>query len=290
MMLKPAWDSVTIIGTGAVGLALIDFFNKQDVLIRSAWSSKAGRIQTDSGEYLEIRSNLPDRDEQIGALIFISTPDDMISTVANKLALTNIDWNQRTVVHCSGNLTSDELSSLAKAGAGVASMHPIQTFKPGDGSDRFRGITMSLEGDKKVTGDLEKIVELMHANSLHLTKEQKRALHIAAVFASNYMIALIYSAGKYLEKEGLEKGITFLEPLILQTARNIVEKGAAGSLTGPVARGDIISIRKHLNSLKTNDKMRKMYQILGMEAVEIVKLKGEISDDVIKEMLELLRL
>jgi predicted short-subunit dehydrogenase-like oxidoreductase (DUF2520 family) len=115
-------------------------------------------------------------------------------------------------------------------------------------------------------------------------------LHIAAVFASNYMIALIYSAGKYLEKEGLEKGITFLEPLILQTARNIVEKGAAGSLTGPVARGDIISIRKHLNSLKTNDKMRKMYQILGMEAVEIVKLKGEISDDVIKEMLELLRL
>jgi len=280
------WNSVTIIGTGAVGTALIDFFQNQEMVIQSVWGSRSGRIRTKTGDYLRIQSNLPENDDQTGALVFITTPDDLISTVANKLAVTNTEWKNRSVVHCSGNLTSEELSLLAKAGAGTASMHPIQTFKQGDSAERFRGITISLEGDMRTTDGLKKLVALMNANPIHLSKEQKRVMHIAAVFASNYMSALMYTAVEYLANEGMEEGIKILKPLILQTAQNIVKNGAVDSLTGPVARGDITSIRKHLNSLKTNDKMLSIYQILGKEAVEIAKVRGEVSNDVIGEMLE----
>ena len=279
--------SVTIIGTGAVGTALHDFFKKERIEIRSAWGSNSGNILTDSGEYLKVDTNLPVNDGQTGTFVFITTSDDLIREISDQLASANIDWKIRNVIHCSGNLTSDELSSLARAGAGTASMHPIQTFKKGDNAERFREITISLEGNARLTIELEEFITQMGARSLHLSKEQKRTVHIAAVFASNYMVSLMHSAADYLEKEGISEGIEILKPLILQTVQNIIEKGVTEALTGPVSRGDIASIRKHIDSLKTNDDMLTMYQILGKQAVGITRKRREIPDDIIREMMAL---
>lgn len=281
-------SAVTIIGKGALGTSIADFFKKNNILVYSEWNSKEGRVLTDSGHTRKVFSHIPVNNQQTASLVCITVPDDLIKTISDQLVNTEIEWPGKTVIHCSGNLSSDEMSSLAAAGARIASMHPIQTFKAGDGAERFMGITVSLEGDKKATDELEKLIALMNAKPIHLTKEQKRAMHIAAVFASNYMSALMHTAAEYLAKEGMEEGINILKPLILQTVQNIVNNGAVDSLTGPVARGDIASIRKHLDSLKTNDKMFRIYQILGKEAVEIAKLRGELSNDVIREMLEVL--
>ncbi len=287
MIDKSNKPSVTIIGTGALGASLGDFFLKNGIKLISVWNSKSGRVYTKSGDFQHVESNHPIHDQHTGTLVFITTPDDVIAEISDNLAGVNIDWGIRGVVHCSGNLTSEVLDVLAEAGAGTATMHPIQTFTKGDNSERFRGITFSLEGEPTTTAVLEKIVERMDARFIHLTKNQKRAVHIAAVFASNYMVSLMHGVGEYLAKEGIDNGLDILKPLITQTAQNIIEKGAIEALTGPVSRGDMISIQTHLRVLESDQELLHLYQLLGKEAVRIADKRGEVSKAQIKDMLEL---
>lgn len=278
--------SVSIIGTGAVGSALKDFFTKNQYEVRSTWNSKGGEIQYEgTAKKKRIHFTIPQNDDQIGNLIFITTPDDLISGIAVSLSEQKIPWHNKTVVHCSGNFTSDELNAVFNKGASIASMHPIQTFKKKDGFERFKGITISLEGEPKARDQLKPLIERMGANCLLLDKKQKRYLHISAVMASNYLVALMYSAENLLKDVQVDEGFTAIEPLIKQTMENIFDKGPAHSLTGPISRGDIESVETHLNELKGREQ-EVLYKILGLEALKITEQSGRISNQATKEIRE----
>ena len=288
MMNKPT--SVTVIGTGAVGSALLNFFRENDFVIRSEWNNQSGKIFKDSlSEPVSKNRSLPQTDDETGGLIFITTPDDEISKVVARLTQQSINWKERLVIHCSGNLTSKELEVLKVRGAQTASMHPIQTFKKGDSKDRFDRIYISLEGDDELCNRLEKLVIKMNAKPVRLNREQKRSLHIAAVFSSNYMVALLNLVGNYLNEQGLDEGLSLLEPLIRQTITNIFEKGTVQSLTGPISRGDYDSVQKHLQSLKNDDNIASLYKMLGREALNIAEKREEISESRISKLREILK-
>jgi len=282
--------SITIIGLGAVGSALLKFFEENGFVIRSVWDSRSGKILKDSKPDPVIKNHsFPQTENETGELVFITTPDDEISKVAEKLALQSINWEERSVIHCSGNLTSAELESLKNRGAQTASMHPIQTFKRGDGKDRFDQIYISLEGDNELCSRLEKLVKLMNAKQVRLNREQKRTLHIAAVFSSNYLVALLHLVENYLNKQSLDDGLNLLEPLISQTITNIFEKGTVQSLTGPISRGDFESVQKHLQSLKTDNNLADLYKILGREALNIAIKRENISESNVLQLREVLK-
>lgn len=280
--------TITIIGTGALGSTLQTFFDENGYLIRSTWNSKGGLIFFDQSEQYVDRT-LPESDDELGNLIFITTRDDLIGKTAESLLKKSISWDGKTVVHCSGNLTSDELKALKKSGANTVSMHPIQPFKRGDGSDRFKNITISLQGDEQAKEQLKPIIDKMGAKSLNLTKKQKRYLHIAAVMASNYLVALMFSVENLLKDVELEDGFDALETLVNQTVTNIFEKGSAEALTGPIARGDLESVQTHLTELKGSDQ-ENLYNLLGIEAVKIAQQSGSVSEDKIKKLWDLLQL
>lgn len=271
--------TVTIIGTGAVGLALADFFRTKNIPIRSVWNSREGTVFFGSGKEETIGRNLPANESETGVMVFITVPDDSINTICGQLAEKKINWKGRSVIHCSGNLTSEECLPLAEEGAKTVSMHPIQTFQKGDGMKRFRGITVSLEGDSGLTKNLAGLVQGMGASPLLIGKEQKRSLHIAAVFASNYLVSLMDTSETYLREKGIHNGLDILEPLILQTLENILNLGTTDALTGPVARGDIASIRKHLDALEGKPEVKEMYRVLGKKALEITERRGGVSDE-----------
>lgn len=279
--------TITIIGTGALGSTLQTFFKENGYPIRSTWNSKGGFIYSENSEQ-SVNRTLPETDDEIGDLIFITTPDDLIEETAQSLSKRSISWEDKTVVHCSGNLTSDELESLADSGAKIVSMHPIQPFKKGDGSDRFKNITISLQGNDDAKKQLIPIIQEMGAKSLNLTKKQKRYLHIAAVMASNYLVALMFSVENLLKDVGLEEGFEAIETLVHQTVTNIFEKGPADALTGPIARGDFESVQTHLNELKGRDQ-EKLYKILGQETLKITRQNGSVSDDMIDLLQEILQ-
>jgi len=286
MQTKP---TVTIIGKGAVGSALSGFFTENGYQIISEWTSRSGRIVHDrTKEPVLVERNHPESSEEMGDLIFITTPDDEIFVVAGKLAELPITWSEKSVVQTSGNITSSVLNPLKEKGASVASMHPIQTFRKGDGPGRFEQIYMSLEGDQELCLFLEKMVELMKAQSVFLTPDQKSLMHIAAVFSSNYVTALMHKMESFLIEAEVDDGINVLEPLVKQAISNIFEKGPTESLTGPISRGDYDSVQKHLELLEHDKDLTILYKKLGSEALKIAEKRKNLPIDRMKKLRKIL--
>lgn len=280
--------SITIIGTGALGSTLQKFFRKNGYLIQSVWNSRGGSVYAgESADYEQASSMLPENDNETGDWVFITTPDDLISKTAESLSEQPISWDNKIVIHCSGNLTSDELHKVSQKGAGTVSMHPIQTFKEGDGVERFKTITISLEGNPEAKEKLKPLIKEMGANLILLDKKQKRYLHIAAVMASNYLVALMFSVENLLKDVELDEGFNSLETLMHQTVKNIFEKGPANALTGPVSRGDSESVATHLKELQGRDQ-EIVYKILGFEALKIAERSGNLPQDQIDDLKRLL--
>ncbi|MEX0944195.1 MAG: DUF2520 domain-containing protein [Balneolaceae bacterium] len=273
--------SISIIGRGAVGMVMFDFFVKNNYPIRSVWDRSSGFIfDSDDGskKKMSTQSSFPNDEKDLGDFVFLAVPDDQIKIVTKRLSEISIDWNSRSVIHFSGNLVAEECSLLKDHGAAIASMHPIQTFTSGDRCERLKGITISLQGQSSLCLELSEMVIEMGANPMQISAEQKGILHIAAVFSSNYIVSLLNISDNLLSQSGLKSGIEILEPLLKQTVQNITSKGITEALTGPVSRGDYKSVQKHINHLQKNRNILDLYKKLGSEALKIAKKKGDLSD------------
>ncbi len=283
-------SSISIIGRGAVGSALVDFFRQSEYPLRSVWGHRKEEcfLMSDEDE-IQAENSYPQRSSDLGGIIFIAVPDDKIEDVAVQLSEQEVDWNRHSVVHLSGAKSSDLLSSLQSQGAAIASMHPLQTFTKGDSDDRLKDIYISLEGDKELVGKLEEIVRDFGAHSFKLTPDQKRSMHIAAVFASNYLVSLMDIVHQITSDNGIENGLQILAPIIRQTFNNIEEKGTEHSLSGPVKRGDLNTIKQHLSDLDAAPVLTKnLYKKLGLQALSITQKTGQLTDEQVDELKDLM--
>jgi predicted short-subunit dehydrogenase-like oxidoreductase (DUF2520 family) len=284
-----AKPSVTIIGAGSVGSAWLDYFQSAGYPIRSAFQSDSGTyICPDTGRKENITGNLPADDRQTGDWLLLTTPDDLIRPIAEKLSQTGIQWSGRIVIHCSGSHDTSLLDSLKRKGALTLSVHPIQTFKKGDGLSRLQQISISLEGNPEAVNHFIQIAESLNSRPVVLTGKQKRTVHIAAVFASNYLVALLKTADSLLTEDGIGDGVELLKPLVRQTTENIFNKGLDSSLTGPVMRGDSTTVQNHLRQLEGNEKASQLYRLLGSTCLEMAKSRGDLNTAQITILNELL--
>lgn len=282
--------SISIIGRGAVGSALVDFFQQSEYSLRSVWGhQKEDCFLMSDGKEVQAELSFPQQSSDLGEIIFIAVPDDKIEEVATQLSEEEINWDHHSVVHLSGAKSSNILSSIQEKGGTTASMHPLQTFTKGDSGDRFKDIYISLEGEKELVNKLEEIVHDFRAHCFKLTPDQKRSMHIAAVFASNYLVSLMDIVEQITSKNGIENGLQILTPIIQQTFSNIEKKGTVHSLSGPVKRGDLNTIKQHLDDLEGAPEVTKnLYNNLGLQALSIAQKSGELSNVQIKELKDLL--
>lgn len=283
--------AVSVIGTGAVGGAVISLLEQNNYCMASVWSSKSGDVKAGGNKLHIPERSYPATNREAGDLVILAVPDDQIPAVVNQLAESTIEWEGKSVVHCSGARFAETLEPLAAEGARTASMHPVQTFKRGDGAERFRDIYISLEGDPGLVSELFSLVKEAGAKPLKIDKMQKRALHLAAVIASNYLVTLQYIAEEFLAERGVENGFRLVEPLVKQTLENVVKKGAAGALSGPVERGDLETISMHLNLLRKNPDLLQIYSRLGLETIRLAEAdrSGETGPSPRAEIAKVLR-
>ena len=284
-------SAITVIGCGALGSVWVDYFRKAGYPVVSVWNSTSGTVfdtDTELDHNSDRNYSLPAQESEIGDIIIIATPDSIIRSVAEQLATTDIDWSNKKVIHCSGSQPASILDSLAKKGAVTASMHPIQTFKKGDDSDRLTNIYISLQGEKSLISELEYFVKDLNSSPLILDESQKKAVHISAVFASNYLVALLNTSDTILKDHRIEEGVNILEPLIRQTLKNILERGAYHSLTGPISRGDSSTIQDHLENLSGNIENKSLYKALGRVCLAIVKDQETLTVEQISNLESLL--
>ena len=262
--------SISVIGMGRVGRCLMLSLLEAGFHIHSFFNrtvSVAQGLADDFGK--PIIKKFPERKDDLGRIIFVCVPDDVISQVAEKLCGLSDEWSGYSFVHCSGARPAEDLDVLAAKGAQIASFHPIQTFPIDPDPEIFREIWISLQGDKDLLKLLERFAVSLGAKTVRVTAVEKQQLHIAAVFACNYMVTIAGAAEKLLPEEN--KSMELLAPLMRQTLDQILAKGPDRALTGPLRRGDLQTLRNHMESLYELKDLHDLYTSLGRYTVTLVK-------------------
>ncbi len=221
-------------------------------------------------------------------LIIIAVSDDAIRSVAETLAVIPMSPDL-VCCHVSGAVGLDALQPLKAKGAEVGSVHPLQSFPADSGGAYFRDISVSILSDTSsvVLSDFAKSLD---CRPVAVTEEQKQQLHLAAVFASNYLVALMDLVNK--TTKGLEYPLSdLLKPLIQTTLSNIEGKGTARSLTGPVSRGDAGTVKAHLELIDSiqDHEMKQAYKTLGRAALRLAFDTGKLSKEQADELHNLLQ-
>jgi predicted short-subunit dehydrogenase-like oxidoreductase (DUF2520 family) len=212
---------------------------------------------------------------------FICVPDGSIRNVVKELS--NLDLGGHYVFHTSGAVSSRVLRPLARQGAQVASFHPVQTFATTcPDPDIFRGIFFSLEGEAKAVELGQSLAEKLQSGVILISPANKPLYHLACSMASNFMVVLLSEVKDLFELLGLDEK-AFLEviyPLLTRTLLNIKELGCEQSLTGPILRGDLKTVKEHLRALSSKPDLQKLYRLMSMEALKMAEKRGLGSDKV----------
>jgi predicted short-subunit dehydrogenase-like oxidoreductase (DUF2520 family) len=222
--------------------------------------------------------------------VFLSVPDDVLPEMAHALAGQGAAPDGCSAFHLSGALSSDVLAPLHARGYAVGTFHPLQSVAhPVTGAERLPGSYFALSGERAAVQVARRLVGQLAGSILTIPVTRRPLYHAAAVTASNYLAAILALAGRLLVHAGVpeDEALPALLPLARGTLANIADMGLADALTGPVARGDVETIRLHLRTMEPRE--REVYRALGRELVDLVTARGQVDADVGDEMRELLR-
>jgi len=223
-------------------------------------------------------------------VVIVATPDRVIAE-ADRAAAPGLGPGQ-VILHLSGAFPSTILRESRRAGADIGSMHPLQSFTdPAQSLDQIAGAVFACEGDAPALAAARSLAEAVGASPITIATDRKALYHAAAVTASNSLVALLCLAADLMEASGMERGqgLEALQPLIHGTLQNILSRGTPQALTGPVARGDVDTIRSHLEALgDLEPACRHAYATLGHLTVEAALRNGTISPQQAEEFQRLL--
>ena len=221
----------------------------------------------------EYRSAIEDAPRDPDAIV-IAVPDAAIEEVAGRLASIALPPSI-PILHTSGSRSTDALQRLADHGHPTGSAHPLAAIAdPVSGADRLAGATWGVEGDGAAADLARRIVQACGGHALHIAPGGKPAYHAAAVFASNYAVALLSVAERLMEEAGVhaEDARPALTGLAGGAVENVGARGPAAALTGPVIRGDVETVALHLGRLSADE--RALYSLLGREALRLARRAG----------------
>lgn len=284
--------SVAIIGAGRLGTSMGYALSQRDytiIALSCLTMPSAEESQKIIGQGHASTDNVRTADR--GEILFLTVPDDEIARVVQELVSSPLSWEGKTVFHCSGLLTSSILEPLQTKGAHTASLHPCYSFPRKESRpDLFQDIYFALEGDDSAVAAAEEIIQRIGGVDIKIRAEDKANYHTACSLTSNMSVALFYTAIALLSQCGIteEKAKKVLWPLLEGTLQNVNKIDIFDALTGPVARGDLNSVRTHLAELEHSPIARRIYIDLARQALEMTKRGGRIPKEKVSALEALL--
>jgi predicted short-subunit dehydrogenase-like oxidoreductase (DUF2520 family) len=197
--------------------------------------------------------------------IFLTVPDGQIANVAEEIAASSVCLDGKTMIHTSGALSSRIFSGMGSRVSGY-SIHPIYAVNSKtDSYIHFQDCYMTIEGEGTKTQELICLFEKMGHTIRQISADQKAKYHASAVFASNLVIGLYKMGTTLLSECGFtpEEAEHALMPLFANNAENMERFGCEKALTGPVSRGDVTTVEKHLQALDGD--AREVYRLLSKQ-------------------------
>ncbi|MGA8431547.1 MAG: Rossmann-like and DUF2520 domain-containing protein [Candidatus Sulfotelmatobacter sp.] len=262
--------TIALVGAGNLASALAVSLHRSGYVIDSVISRDA-RLSLKHAHYLAkkvaTRTALLGEATISADTVWLCVPDAAICDVAQLLAKGG-DWKGRIALHSSGALASDELSSLRRRGASVASVHPLMTFVKGS-KPTLAGVPFAIEGDPKAVRMARRIISDLGGHAFSIRKQNKVAYHTWGTFASPLLTALLATSERVASAAGVLASAARkrMLPMLAQTIVNYAAAGAAAGFSGPIVRGDVEVVRRHLHALRALPEAREVYVALARAAV-----------------------
>ncbi len=272
---------IGIVGAGKVGSVLARGLSDRGYQLSGIVSSTLESASQLAGE-LGVNARVKAADlMQDAEILLITTPDRCIGEMTAQIARENGFKRGQMVLHTSGCLSAEVLMPAKEQGAWIGCMHPLQSFANKEHtSERLAGIYFALSGQAEVIQQTEKIVNDLGGTSFQILDTDKSLYHGATCILSNYTVSLMHCASRLYGKFGLssEEALAAFLPLLEGTLQNIKDMGVIQGLTGPISRGDGITVKAHLEALK-NERDKSLYRELGMYTLKIALEKGTIDQE-----------
>lgn len=239
---------VSIIGSGNVAQHLIQAFQSNPAIELVQVFARNPKNVTNLLDSDRITSDYTQL--QQADLYIIAVSDDAIAEVSENLAL-----NNQLVVHTSGTVTLNALANKNRRGV----FYPLQTFSK-DKAVNFKTIPICIEAEnEKDTTTLKLIANAISDAVYDINSEQRKALHVAAVFVNNFVNHLYQIGNEICDANTIPFAI--LKPLIQETANKIATLSPKAAQTGPAKRNDISTIAAHQQFL-TDENQAAIYNLL----------------------------
>ena len=245
-------QNITLIGAGNLATQLGRGLKNAGLSIRQVFSRTEESAAT-LAAVLDCPHTTSLMDIQLSDLLIISVKDDALETVLKQL-----DPGQSIVVHTAGSVP---MEMLAKYTSNFGVFYPLQTFSKSRDID-FSNVPICLESSSSVIyEELEGLAEILSQTVRPVNSEERKMLHLAAVFTCNFVNHFYNLGDQLLEEKGMD--FALLKPLILETAEKVMDMRPAEAQTGPAVRFDETIINKHLNLLSGYPDLQKIYSFVS---------------------------
>ena len=268
---------VGFVGAGKVGCSLGKLFsdtqhNLTGFYSRSSDSAQDAADFTKSKHFQSLETLIEESDT-----VFITVADDSIAAVWDSIKHMSVAG--KMICHCSGSLSSNIFKDIEETGAFGFSIHPLLAV-----SDRYKSYQelpkalFTIEGNAEHTPEIKALLEDSGLKYQVISADVKTRYHGAAVMCSNLVVGLIQAAEDELRACGFseEQLSDAISPLLLGNVNKVLKVGTKAALTGPIERGDVGTVEKHLNTFEGID--RQVYKTMSLKTLEVAKEKHPKAD------------
>jgi len=279
---------IAIIGAGRIAYSLTSALIKEGYIVDAIISKKIK-----SAKALAEKFGIKKYSDDINLIsksvnvFFLTVPDSEIRKTAIQLSKLKLKFSTTFFIHLSGAEDISVLIPLKVKGGKTGSLHLMQTF-PSNKIVNIKNVNSAIEtNDDSVCKFLLQLCNSLQLIPFRIDSKDKIYYHLAGVFASNFLAGNLFNAQKLLSLNNIDeqKYFDILSSTIHSTLQNIKKVGPAKALSGPVDRGDINTIRKHISSLKMNNSkgdyfsfLFKNYIIQSLNLINLVEEKyGELN-------------
>jgi predicted short-subunit dehydrogenase-like oxidoreductase (DUF2520 family) len=282
---------IGFIGAGKVGTSFGKFLiNKGFNVI--GYSSREGANLARAIKFTNTKKFTKEELVRESDLIFITVNDDMIEKVLNEIIINFDNLKGKTFLHMSGAHSSNLLINACKKGARIYSLHPLQSVSDiNQAVNDFENTIFSIEVfDNEINFNVQEILNKLKSY-FKIDSDKKAIYHMSACVFSNYLNTLMDFGLELTSSLGISKEFAFnaMQPLIKSSLQNIEKIGIENSLTGPLVRGDVNTIKTHLETFtKDNKSYKEFYEFMGLKTIDYIEKNAILDELKIDELKELL--
>ena len=287
--------TVFVVGAGVVGTTLATSLHGAGVPVLGLHGRPTAAAHSGStagaGASVDLVATAGDLPEAVSRadVIVVCVRDERISQVAERLQREARLRDHQVLLHTSGAHPAAEVLGAARSAVrAIGTLHQLVSFAdPGLFARGLRGVAFGVEGEPPARAVARALVGKLGGRALDVAAAELPLYHAAAVLASNYVVALGELARGLFVAAGVppEDALPALVPLMSSVVQNLARVGLPGALTGPVERGDVSTVERHLEALdRRAPGLAPLYRSMGREVLRIALSKSPLGADVIARL------